>query len=198
MNNGRAVALHITLTQVTTNTTVYEAWFQRSCLDGPVRVLEMKRFRQFRQVVSWLGCYRAGRVVGRCWRWCEGGGWLTGRVDSTTGSLTGDNIAFLYPDIKTALLGRFIRGVAESVLPAKLVSVETGGVLAEPEFRLERRGEAVSHSVSTRDSVGPLPLVRDPYEASVCQVHHYRVTLYTTVHLYRVTLYTTVQSDTGE
>ena len=31
-------------------------------------------------------------------------------------------------------------------------------------------GPAVSLSVSTRESVGPQPLVRDPYERTVCQV----------------------------
>ena len=35
--------------QVTKNTTVYEAWFRRSCFHGPVRVIEMKKFRQFCQ-----------------------------------------------------------------------------------------------------------------------------------------------------
>ena len=35
--------------QVTKNTTVWEAWFRRSCFHGPVRVIEMKKFRQFCQ-----------------------------------------------------------------------------------------------------------------------------------------------------
>ena len=34
---------------VTKNTTVLEAWFHRSCLHGPVRKIEMKKFRMFKQ-----------------------------------------------------------------------------------------------------------------------------------------------------
>merc|ERR1719336_1295467 len=61
-------------------------------------------------------------------RWCEGGGWLTGVVEPGTGSFTGDNIAFLSPDLNTALLGSFRDGVAERVSPARLLSVRTEGV----------------------------------------------------------------------
>ena len=78
--------------------------------------------------------------------------------------------AFLYPDLNTGLQGQFSRGEAVSARPASVseVRIPPGG-LAQLGFRwLE--GEAVSHSVSTRDSVGPQPLVRDPYERSVCEV----------------------------
>ena len=78
--------------------------------------------------------------------------------------------AFLYPDLTTGLLGEFNRGMAVSVVPASVteVSIQPGG-LAELSFtRLE--GRAVGHSVSTRDSVGPQPRVRDPYERTVCEV----------------------------
>ena len=48
------------------------------------------------------------------------------------------------------------------------VRIPAGG-LAEPRFtRLE--GKAVSRCVSTSTSVGPQPLVRDPYERTVCEV----------------------------
>ena len=155
--------------QVTKKTTVYEAWFQRSCYHGPVRVVEMRKFRMFRQAVTWLGCYSRGRVVGWCWRWCEGGGWLTGPVD-LSGELTGDNIAFLYPDLTTGLLGQFYRGEAVNVSPASVseVRIPAGGLAQLGFTKLE--GEAVSRSVSTRDSVGPQPRVRDPYERTVCEV----------------------------
>ena len=157
------------MVQVTKKTTVYEAWFHHSCYHGPVRVVEMKKFRMFRQAVTWLGCYSRGRVVGWCWRWCEGGGWLTGQVDGA-GDLTGHNIAFLYPDLVTGLLGQFRRGVALSVRPASVsgVRIPAGGMAQLSFTRLE--GRAVSRSVSTRDSVGPQPLVRDPYERTVCEV----------------------------
>ena len=34
---------------VTKNTTVWECWFHLSCLHGPVRKIEMKKFRMFKQ-----------------------------------------------------------------------------------------------------------------------------------------------------
>ena len=85
---------------------VTQAWFRGGCLHGLARRTEMRRFRTFRQHVTWLGRYRGGVARGRCWAWREGGGWLTAAVDTDTGSFTGDNIAFLYPDLRTAILGR--------------------------------------------------------------------------------------------
>ena len=37
---------------------------------------------------------------------CEGGGYLVGRVDSE-GEFSGSSMAFIYPDLCTALLGTF-------------------------------------------------------------------------------------------
>ena len=56
-------------------------------------------------------------------------------------------IAFLYPDLSTALLGRFSRGVAESVRAARLVGVHTpAGGMAEPQLRLEGDSRSGSYS----------------------------------------------------
>ena len=49
--------------------------------------------------VTWVGVYCRGVAAGPCWQWSEGGGWLTGSVDGE-GAFTGDNIAFLYPDLR--------------------------------------------------------------------------------------------------
>ena len=95
--------------------------------------------------VTWVGVYCRGVAAGPCWQWSEGGGWLTGSVDRE-GAFTGDNIAFLYPDLRcrtsplymcplytwltyistfcagdrTALVGQFRDGLAVSVKPASL------------------------------------------------------------------------------
>ena len=78
---------------------VTQAWFRGGCLHGLARRTELRRFRTFRQHVTWLGRYRGGVARGRCWAWREGGGWLTGSVDRE-GAFSGDNIAFLYPDLR--------------------------------------------------------------------------------------------------
>ena len=119
--------------------------------------------------VTWIGLYQLGVPFGLCWKWSEGGGWLTGVVDKE-GEFTGDDIAFVYPDLKTALVGQYVRGVAMSVYPGTLSHVEIPehGV-AHPRFQT-RAMSPVSHSISTMTSVGPCPLVRDPYEMTLCEV----------------------------
>merc|ERR1712130_837641 len=75
-------------------------------------------------------------------------------------------------DLKTALIGEYSDGVAMSVLPASLssVSIPEHGV-ASTEF-VSTAGDqcTVYHCPSNRTSVGPGPLIRDPYEMTVCQV----------------------------
>ncbi len=86
--------------KVSSNTTVTEFWVSRGCLHGPARVIEMRRFRMFRQQVTWLGVYNRGVARGVCWSWQEGGGWLVGAVEPETGEMTGEELAFIYPDMR--------------------------------------------------------------------------------------------------
>ena len=78
------------------------------CFHGLVRRLVMKKWRTFTQHVSWLGRCRGGVAWGQCWAWQQGGGYITGEVDTGSGAFTGDNIAFLYPDMRTAIVGRSV------------------------------------------------------------------------------------------
>ena len=48
-------------------------------------------------------------LPGVCWLVMPGGGCVVGPVNEE-GALTGDNIAYLYPDFHTALLGQFSDG----------------------------------------------------------------------------------------
>lgn len=43
------------------------------------------------------------------------------------GEMTGESIAYVYPNSQTALYGRFVEGELISARPATLVSTETGG-----------------------------------------------------------------------
>ena len=47
--------------------------------------------------------------AGVCWQLLPGGGCVVGDVDSL-GEHSGDNIAYIYPDLSTALLGTFHQG----------------------------------------------------------------------------------------
>ena len=92
------------------------------CLHGLVRRLDSKRR------LSWVGRYMGGRCsiqplaiplafpprpAGHCWSLVAGGGAVTGPVDSQ-GSLSGEGLAYIYPDFHTVLLGSFLDGVLVS------------------------------------------------------------------------------------
>ena len=69
-----------------------------------------------------------------CWKIIRGGGSIIGQVDAK-GRLTGDNIAYLYPDFKTALVGKFDDGILVEAREAfvKRVFKDEAGILV-PEF----------------------------------------------------------------
>ena len=164
---------------------ITEGWFRDGCLHGLTRKIEIKKFRTFVQQVSetrnmmmmmmmmevvWLGRHRGGVGWGQCWQWVDGGGWITGLLDSR-GHFTGDNIAFLYPDLTTAIVGRFQEGVLVSGLPAQVCGMRLVEDIAVPEFIITgEKEEAVSFCRSSEESVGLQPLVRDPYESRTVEV----------------------------
>ena len=49
------------------------------------------------------------KFSGVCWQLLPGGGCVVGDVDSL-GEHSGDSIAYIYPDLSTALLGTFHQG----------------------------------------------------------------------------------------
>ena len=59
--------------------------------------------------LSFIGRFEDGIPTGICWRGLIGGAWLYGEVDEI-GEFTGDQIAYIYPDLKTSFLGRFVNG----------------------------------------------------------------------------------------
>ena len=154
------------------DTLVTQGWFREGCLHGLVRKTIIKKFRTFVQHVSWLGRYGSGVPVGNIWEWQEGGGYLTGVVDDD-GTFTGDNIAFVYPDFCTAILGRFNNGVLVDGVSAALadvsieddIAVAKWSVIGSPEPEMH-----VTHFKSTEEDAGPQPLVRDPYESRTVEV----------------------------
>ena len=59
--------------------------------------------------LSFVGRFENGIPTGVCWRGLIGGAWLYGIVDDI-GEFTGDEIAYIYPDLNTALFGKFVNG----------------------------------------------------------------------------------------
>ena len=88
---------------VSNETAVTDCFFLDGCVDGPVRRFTMKKFREFRQQLDFVGTYHQGKPSGTCFEYREGGGWLVGTVDGN-GEFTGEQaLAYLYPDLRTGL-----------------------------------------------------------------------------------------------
>ena len=107
------------------------------------------------------GIYSSGVKIGFLEIFDEFAGCVFGKVDSE-GSLTGGDIAYVYPDQKTALLGTFS--------DAELVSAKVATLLTEfgtlpPKFELRSDFAAeITRDVSTGDCISNQPLVMDVYE----------------------------------
>ncbi len=59
--------------------------------------------------LSFIGWYEDGSATGWAWRGLVGGAWLGGEVDKE-GTFTGEGLTYVYPDILTALQGKFENG----------------------------------------------------------------------------------------
>lgn len=83
--------------------------------------------------LSFIGRYQDGQAVGFAWRIVIGGGFIYGRVDGM-GQLTGDDIAYVYPDVKTALVGKFKNGIMVEAKEAKVVGTRSSSGMMELKF----------------------------------------------------------------
>jgi len=105
------------------STSVLDCRFRDSVLHGRARRIDMKKFREFRRQLTFVGRYANGRPSGPCWTYREGGGFLFGIPDHS-GTLTGADIAYIYPDLETALVGEFDREVMVEAQRARVVAIE--------------------------------------------------------------------------
>jgi hypothetical protein len=68
--------------------------------------------------MSWYSC---GVATGYSWEFCVGGGYRLGQLDQS-GQLTGPEVSYLYPDLRTGLTGR-----------SRLSQLDQSGQLTGPE-----------------------------------------------------------------
>ena len=114
---------------VTQDHQISDCFFRHSSLHGPLRRFKLKKFREFRQQLDFVGTYRSGKPSGVCWQYREGGGWLVGTVDPRNGEFTGETgITYLYPDLYTALTGAFRNGVMTAASTTHLIDVKYGRI----------------------------------------------------------------------
>ena len=104
----------------------------------------------------------------------QGGGWLTAIVDSK-GVFSGPQVAFVYSDLETALVGTWEEGRMVAASPAILTSINLVSGILEPTFAIASGRPTVGLSISTETSVGANPSIGDPYEERVCKVEASKV-----------------------
>ena len=120
--------LHCTV-KIDTATSVLDCRFRDSVLHGRARRIDMKKFREFRRQLTFVGRYANGRPSGPCWSYREGGGFLFG-IPDRTGAMTGAELAYIYPDFETALVGKFELEVMVEARKATVVATKmVGGIL---------------------------------------------------------------------
>ena len=127
------------------------------------------RFREYfaNGSIAGAGANRNGRRTGVLYTFDEYGGSVVGLVDKN-GCLTGDEIAYIYPDERTALIGRFEDGLLVKGWPANLETTldkSDYGLDKLPAFSFrDDYLESVGFDASTSDHLSLQPLVSDVYE----------------------------------
>ena len=113
--------------------------------------------------LGFFGRFKNGKPHGVCWRELLGGGWLHGRVNDA-GHFTGHEIAYVYPDLKTAIVGQFERGLLIRGQAAEVV----GEKCAEEGIKAlkfsDPSGPFYHYNPASPDSFGDEPLVGDPLD----------------------------------
>ncbi|XP_060003647.1 histone-lysine N-methyltransferase SETD7 isoform X2 [Lagenorhynchus albirostris] len=106
------------------------------------------------------GQYKDNIRHGVCWIYYPDGGSLVGEVNED-GEMTGEKIAYVYPDERTALYGKFIDGEMIEGKLATLLSTEEG----RPHFELMPGSSVYHFDKSTSSCISTNALLPDPYES---------------------------------
>ncbi|XP_062902708.1 histone-lysine N-methyltransferase SETD7 isoform X2 [Mobula hypostoma] len=109
--------------------------------------------------LTFRGQYRDNVRWGVCWMYFPDGGCLVGEVNED-GEMTGDKIAYVYPEGRMALLGKFVDGEFIEGHLATLKCVTEG----KPQFELVPDGPVYSLDKSTPFCISTKCLLADPYE----------------------------------
>ena len=118
---------------------------------------------------GFIGVYRRGALSGPVWQSTLGGGWLHGPT-GPTGRLEGEAV-FLYPDLRTALAGRWEGGVLLGGRPTSVTAVHWPGWL--PRLEVAPPAPAAPlHCYCPADpgAVRVPAQLRDPYESKTVVV----------------------------
>ena len=112
--------------------------------------------------------YKNGQLSGHFWRGCLGGGYITGVSENN--EITGNNIAFLFPNLIDGILGKFVKGKFVSGVDVQLVNIEIEDGIAVGSFSCPMNESILMRDSSTNYSLSKNPLQEDPHEHSRVEV----------------------------
>lgn len=123
--------------------------------------------------------YHLGLPVGQAWQGLMGGAYLVGRLDPDSGKVCDKQGFYIYPDLCTAVRGRFCDGqlisgqavtitevgVNPSTWSLEITDCEPLGLVEVPE-----RSKLLRADISTHSRLSKSPLARDAFEDSRVEV----------------------------
>ena len=121
--------------------------------------------------VSFIGRFKNGKPSGNFWYKMVGGGFMHGSFNEE-GKATGNNLAFIYPDMETALIGNFEDLVMKSAHEAEVIDAacDEDGLVVVSKFS-NISGPEFYYEAPTNESFGAGPDgVIDPYERKTVKV----------------------------
>ena len=122
--------------------------------------------------IGFLGSIRNGKPSGNVWLGLLGGGYLHGKLDSE-GGLTGDSVAYIYPDHETVLFGSFENGVMKAAREVEIEDVvcdEENGIPLVKFSLPDERSPFFRFDPASNEAFGRNPHLRDPMEAKQVEV----------------------------
>ena len=134
------------------------------CRFGTCDLPEMKSWRIPRHLKE-ISYYNNGIRVGIAYEFKVGGGFIIGKVDKF-GNLTGKDIAYVYPDFDTMIVGEFKNSDLISGFEAEVkdwLPSSPNGFL-KPSYNIIKSQLKMVFSPSNANSIGQGPLIRDPME----------------------------------
>ena len=133
-------------------------------------------FREFGPRYQYKHILRAAgrhyRGVLRGWHWRGGydfSGYVTGKMDHE-GKLSGDDIAYIYPDFTMAIRGKFDDGVLVEGYQCELLGCYEDCGMMVPVFSDPTSDQPYHFENPTIRNIADHPLVRDPWEETKVRV----------------------------
>ena len=129
--------------------------------------------------ISYIGYFKNSQLQGIFWAGLYGGdprGHLHGMIGEKDGKITGDNIAYIYPDMETVLLGRFEDRLMKDAQESKVVNIEcnqNGMIYVNQYATPDPSASHFYYEPASNSSYGgttSVPGTLDPYERKWLEV----------------------------